>query len=309
MTKSVGTCRITTLLLALFLSLASMPAFATDRFFNDITAKSDNGKFIAVAASPDNKGRQHMAFQRNFTFTLSDARNNQIIWTYKQEENVNSPVELIPTDDGYLIMRTANEDYYVFDKRGNPKKIFNVFAAFTDEEIKKFTDSTSAGIMWRQHSKQGFFPPGKKTYFYVRTYWGRIAVIDVADRTWTRSARLAEKIEDSLVQSTKEWLKGFDNNYYDKCDSCREIHLKDEITGNVFIVKKYGLAGGEKILQEVLNKADDGKNYRINDYLKRIDVTPYSPGTQKITPVFISVLIILVVMLIAAIIFSKRQKY
>lgn len=297
------------LLLELFLLLfTGLSAFATDRFFMDITAKSPNGRFIATAVSSDNQnGQLRMAFQKNFTFMLRDALTNKTIWTYLQKENDISPIELIPTDNGYLIIQDATSGYHVFDRQGNPKKIFNIFELFTKEEIERFTDDTTAGRHWSQHSKQGFFPENGKKYFYIMTYWGNIAIIDIRSGIRNRSAGLAADIEDHLIQGAKEWIKKFDNIYFGKCDSCNGMHLNDEISGNVFIVKKYNLAGGKKILKEVINKADDGRNYLINDYLKRLNVTPYPVRSQKLCGYLLYLLIALSAISVITVILLKRK--
>lgn len=165
------------------------PVNATDVFYGNIHAKSPNGRFEAKAISPANKdGHRKAAFQKDFTITFTDAKSGEEIWSWKQKEDKSSgltrgaisPIHLIPADDGYLIMLDACFSYYVFDKNGVKTEVFCVLREIPKREKKKFVDWTSAGPRWSQYAQEGIFAFRGKLYFYIRLYWGRTFVIDIA---------------------------------------------------------------------------------------------------------------------------------
>lgn len=258
------------LVASLLILAAPSMVYATDRFFPDQEASSPNGRYKATATSPENLRPYVMPFQKDFTIILRDTNTDATLWSYRQKERQASPVELIPTDEGYLIMRNAGDRYWVFDKTGKPKEAVAPLEAFPKEELEKFTDWTTAGVRWRQYSKQGFFPDSGKTYFYLRTYWGRIIIIDFVEAKWTQDSSLERKIEDHLVAQTQMWIKNFDRQFHFKCSECGGQHLKPEITQNVFIIKKHQLPEGDRLLKVVLFLSADGRNNRLKEYLDRL---------------------------------------
>lgn len=256
---------------SLFILAVPSVSHATDLFYPNQEGKSPNGRYVATATSPDNRrGPYVIPFQKNFTVILRDTNTASIVWSYRQKEKEASPVELIPTDEGYLIMQNAWDQYWVFDKAGKPKEVVAPLEALPKDEREKFTDWTTAGVMWQQYSKQGFFTDSGKTYVYLRTYWGRIPVIDFVEAKWTQDSSLKRKIEDHLVAQTKTWIKNFDKQFYFKCTECGGQHLKPEITENVFIIKKHQLREGYSLLKDVLLRAADGRNTDLKRYLDRL---------------------------------------
>ena len=140
------------------LLLTVMSAKATDRFYGDLKANSPNGRFQAEAKSPANRnGNWKTPFQEDFTLTFVDTKARRTLWSWKQGNDVASPSELIPTDDGYLVMLDAWDGYCVFDTIGVRTNVFNLLQSLPQEEQKEFADWTTAGVMWQKYSQKGFF--------------------------------------------------------------------------------------------------------------------------------------------------------
>ena len=245
--------------------------FATDRFFSDISKNSPNGMYSAEAISPENKeGAKRSAFQEDFTVTFKDANTGQTVWTWHQEKEDASPVELIPTDDGKLVMQDAYDRYRVFDNDGAPSKPVSAFLSIPEVEIEKYTDWTTAGVMWQQYAKQGFYKQDSTTYFYLRTYWGHIFAISMHDGKEIKDRDLLENIEAHVVAETKQWIKGFDDVFFFECPGCGGQHLKPEITAGLFIIRKHKIWSGWRITRETLKKTDDNRNSDLKNYLDRL---------------------------------------
>jgi len=245
--------------------------YCTNRYYSDHTALSPNGRYEAAATSPDNKnGPYKVPFQRNFTIVLREKASGKVLWEYKQKKDEASPCMLAPTDDGYLVMRDAWDGYYVFDKQGTPKRVASPLEDMPKAEREKFTDETTAGVMWLQYSRQGFFADGDTTYFYLRTYWGRFTVIDFAAAKAARNAALEAKIEARVVGDVQAWLKTFNGEFYEKCPDCGGKHLREDLVDNLFIIKKHALPGGQKLLEDTLKRTKDGRHTDLQRYLDNL---------------------------------------
>ncbi|MEI7881459.1 MAG: hypothetical protein WCI95_11355, partial [bacterium] len=84
-------------------SMATGIALATDRFYGDTSGKSRSGEYTAEAKSPANKdGNWKHPFQEDFTITFKNTKSGKTLWTWHQQKDDASPVDLILTDDGYL---------------------------------------------------------------------------------------------------------------------------------------------------------------------------------------------------------------
>ena len=252
-------------------SLTTGIACATDRFYSDTSGKSPNGEYLAEAKSPANKdGNWKNAFQEDFTVTFKNTKSGKMLWTWRQQKDDASPVELIPTDSGYLVMQDAYDQYRVFGTNGVSSMPISAFASIPEKEQKKFTDWTTAGVMWQQYSKTGFYTHDETTYFYLRTYWGHIFAISLPDGKETKSKDVLKGIEEQIVQETKAWIKGFDDDFFFKCTDCEGNHVKPEITESLFIIKKHKIPEGKAITEKALKKMDDDRNSDLKEYLDRL---------------------------------------
>jgi len=135
--------------------------------------------------------------------------------------------------------------------------------------MEKFTDTTTAGIHWRQYSQQGFLTDRKK-YFYIRLYWGRTFILDVHDAKLETDAEVAKRVEQQVLRQTKDLIETFNGEYYSNCRFCQGRHLRPDLTEGVFVIKKHGLPEGKKILKEVLKRTDDNRNNDLKRYLDRV---------------------------------------
>jgi hypothetical protein len=247
-------------------------AWATDRYYTDHKGQSPNQQYEAEAKSPANReGSRTTPFQKDFTIKFRDTKSGKVLWTWKQGEEDASPVELISTDDGHLIVLDAWNNYHVFDINGIKTHVFDVLQSLPEDEKEKFTDWTTAGVFWSQHSQQGFLTHEEKTYFYVRLYWGRTFILDISQAMLEKSAKVVERVEQHVVEQTRQLIKTFNGEYYSNCTSCGGKHLRSDLTDAVFVIKKHDSPEGRDILNEVRKKTDDGRNSDLKGYLDRLE--------------------------------------
>lgn len=253
------------------LLLFASPATATSRFFRDLSAKSTNGQFLAEAKSPANREpNRPMPFQKDFTIALTGAKANKTLWSWQQGTDDSSPVELIPTDDGYLVVLDAWNNYNVFSAKGAKTTVFNVLDSLPKDEKERFTNWTTAGVMWQQYSQRGFVTYERKSYFYIRLYWGKTFILDVHNAKLEASPELAQHVEQLVLRQTRTLIESLNGEYYAQCDSCGGSHLRSDLVNAVFVVKKHNIPEGQMILNEVLKRTDDHRNSDLKRYLDRI---------------------------------------
>lgn len=258
-------------LVLMAVSLIAGIAFATDLYYGDISGISPNGKYTAEAKSPANKdGKWVNPFQKDFTVTFKSTQSGETIWAWHQQEDDASPVQLIPADDGMLVMQDAHDQYRVFDTKGVSSQPISARASISAKDWKRFTVRTTARVNWQQYSKQGFYTNNQITYFYLRTYWGHIFALSLQDGKETRDSDVRKAIEAKVIQETRDWIKGFDGEYYFKCPNCDDNHVKPEIAEHLFIIKKHGIREGKLITKNALTKLSDGRNAELEDYLNRL---------------------------------------
>jgi hypothetical protein len=251
--------------------MATGIALATDRFYGDTSGKSRSGEYTAEAKSPANKdGNLKHPFQEDFTITFKNTKSGKTLWAWHQQKDDASPVDLILTDDGYLVMQDAVDQYRVFGTNGVSSKPVSAFASIPKKEQERFTDWTTAGVMWQQYSRKGFYTHDETTLFYLRTYWGHIFAISLPDGKATKKKDVLTGIEAQVVQETRAWIKGFDSEFFFKCPDCGGNHVKPEITEGLFIIKKHKIPEGKAITEKALKKMDDSRNSDLKGYLDRL---------------------------------------
>ena len=173
-------------------------ATATDRIFNDITAKSPSGQYRVEARSPDNAARTgRKAFQSGFVYRATDA-DGTLLWTRNQAMTQRtrgsgkaaplfqdwgepSPVALHVSDSGWTVIRTAWDDLIAVDKRGHDQGRLNLLTnALTEAERKAYVQDTTAGPQWSAYSVWYFLDEAPSPVFVVRPWWGRRVFMDLA---------------------------------------------------------------------------------------------------------------------------------
>lgn len=297
---------IRSMLIVFAFSFLGTALLATDRFYDDHKGQSPNGVYRAEAKSPDNQGRNvlHASFQDEFTITFRDASSNQTIWQWKQGPRDASPVRLFPTDDAFLLMLDARASFHVFDPNGAKKRVFEVLKTLPRKEMKRYVSDTTAGYLWRQHSQTGFIKHKEKTLFYIRLYWGRLFIVDIAGAKLVPDSTIGQRIEAEIVQHTRELISSFDGEYYVKNHRNGRHYLRGDLTDAVFIIKRHYLTRGHKLFNEVLKRAKRGN--RLKHYLKRVErgqtpiVTPIVDSNWPCDPEFMLRIILAVVAAIVA---------
>lgn len=252
-----------------FLWLAATSS-ATDRFYDDVKASSGNGKYRAEAVSPQNAGGGRRAFQDEFTVSLAEAATGRTLWSWKQPSGAASPVSLVISDDGVVIMEDAWDTFHVFDPAGNPHAVISPLREFPGSEIKEYADFTTAGTFWQQFAMSGFVHESGRDLWYFRTYWGRLFAIDYHAAALLRDPVLEARLEDRIVHETRSWLAGFGGTFIGPCGSCSNPTILPEVAKRAFVVLQYGLSPDDGFVKDVIRNSDEGHHPDIKDYLARM---------------------------------------
>lgn len=177
-------------------------ARATDRCYNDVTVYSPKKRLRLEAKSPANApnytGRR--AFQADFEYTLFDNQTGELLWQRKQPmkerksgrsvpDGEQSPVAAWVDDARRVVIRTGRDEVLVLAPDDGAKLLqFTLLDQFSQED-RKYVMRTSAGPAWSMNSHWFFLHSvgagapkergATRTYFVVRTWWGRHIIVDV----------------------------------------------------------------------------------------------------------------------------------
>lgn len=195
--------------------------------YSDCEATSPNGKYTLEARSPDNGtissrdgskssvddfAFKYFRMQRNFRYQLLEATckttdsclsgkgGGSVLWERWQEDNENSPHEVVVSNEGWSILRTHGEWPEVIAVSIEGSDVIRVMIDAPpvededyDGECQRFLGGnrhlwyathmlySSAGKLWTDHSWRYFFQRKDTEYFVWRTSWSQRLVIDLTN--------------------------------------------------------------------------------------------------------------------------------
>lgn len=192
--------RLTLLVLLINGAIAIPTVSATDKSFPDLETVSSSKQYELQAASPDNmpaaKAKAlfgHPTWQSNFTYTLTDAKTNRVLWTRKQNEA--SPVALYVSDLGWTAIFTGSDELVIVDASGKDRGLIKLLKeGFKDDESKSHIIHGSGGPRWTPRSLWCFFELSDSRHLSIRPWWGKRLFVDLE--------------HGKLIDETTELLKG-----------------------------------------------------------------------------------------------------
>lgn len=218
--------------------VCSGKAGATDRIYDDITARSENGQYEVQARSPDNKpGPGYRAFQSKFVYTCTDTKTKKVLWTRRQpmekpqrlggsgrvhfSPKEQSPLDVYVSDAGWTVILTGWYELIAVDPNGHDTcKIGLLSEAMSQQERETFVHDTTAGPMWMGYSLWYFLDVAGQRLFVVRPWWGKRILVDIekgnlaAETKGISKAIATRERKDVLAQlekgvkTRKMWEKG-----------------------------------------------------------------------------------------------------
>ena len=267
-------------------------AFATDRFYRDITAESPSKKFKLEAVSPDNAGEKkgRGAFQSSFVYTLRDVKNNKVLWTRKQPMKTetessylnateDSPVALFVSDVGWTVIETGWYELIVVDIDGKDRGHISILKdGLTEDENTEYVHQTTAGPRWGGYSLWYFLGDGEQPLFVVQPWWGRRIILDL------KSAKIIPETPDiakqaafyeknyvldelrrdtgSLIKTTSDEKEECDTEAYWRYALAAYVAGRDKITEAIPLLEKLqisahiGRSTGGAFWEEIEGKVD-----------------------------------------------------
>jgi hypothetical protein len=252
---------------AIFVALSTSFAYATDRWFGDIEAKSRNGRYVAAAKSPDNRSKDPKPFQSNFKYTLQDKSAGKKLWEFTDRDEPAG--ELFVSDTGKVVALSGYNGLTYIRTSGERIKFGRVVDLIPKKEVERYCDETSVGVFWSQFSWRGFLNVKGNEYFYIRTYWGRIFVIDLEGGTLSESGVAKQAVESAVHAKAKEILAIPRKAYWQPCPECGGRHINENLSKGIFVLVQHnekGIAGILKFIKE----SDDNHMFHPRDYLSRM---------------------------------------
>ena len=196
-------------------------AWATDRYYEDLSAESPSGRYQVEAKSPDNAvPGKRLAFQSSFVYTCRDTSGNGVVWTRKQPKpeartarkakaspyvrEEDSPVALFVSDAGWTVIRTGWDQLIAVDVTGHDRwRVELLSEGFTKEERAAYVVETTAGPFWSGFSQWYFLDGENQSLFVIRPWWGRHILVNIESGKFVAEtlalAKLAAAYEHNYV--------------------------------------------------------------------------------------------------------------
>jgi len=196
---------------------------ATDRYFKDQEATSLSGKFRVEAKSPDNVGGPGTSsFQDKFLYRLLEKGKTGEVWSRQQPMEPQGrfpregpPVALYVSDDGWLVIRTADVwqpcELVVVDPAGRDKLRVDILKTLLPDRtvFYQYVTDGSGGMHWGEACCHPYFIALLgKPHFCLSTWWGKRLLLDLsAGQIVTNSSEFEPellKAEKAFVLATLE---------------------------------------------------------------------------------------------------------
>lgn len=242
---------------------------ATDRWYSDAETRSANGRFVATSRSPENRKSTPGPFQTDFTFTLRDTIAKKVLWRFEQPSSEPGGA-LFVSDSGDVARLGVYSSLWLFRRTGERIMLGNVLEIVGKPEVERYCDDTTAGVFWSQFSWDGFHRTATgKDYFYVRTYWGRRIVVDVARGRITNEKSVHGEIERTVLAQAIRSLQIPETQLWEKCSSCGGMHFNEQLKRSVFVLEQHKIRGRERLIGRIAGK-DDGHVHSVGEHLSRV---------------------------------------
>lgn len=213
------------------LCLGALPhAFATDRFFPNINAKSPSGRYRLTAKSPDNQvtfnGRfgRPKAFQGRFQYTFTDTKTGKVLWTRIPENPEQNdalrlpPMDIYVDESGWSVTQTSANQLVCVSPSGEMSDAIEILRhGMTKRDRDRYVVETSAGPDWESMSLWYFLDNGAQRLFVIRPWWGSHILVDVEQGKFVtdatehagairkhETAQVLEKLKDAVANGEEE---------------------------------------------------------------------------------------------------------
>lgn len=255
--------------LILVLVMLAIRALATDVWYGDAAATSQNGRFVIIGKSPENIKKHPEPFQQNFTFELRDTKAKKTLWSFKTGEDDEPGGSLYVSNEGLVVRLGVWETLWLIRPSGERVKLGNVFEHLPKSEVEAFCDQTTAGTFWAQFSWREFVTVDEKDYFYIRTYWGRYIVIDLDKGQITKSKALAQKLETKLVKKAGEILSLERKELWSHCESCEGNHPSRVVARSLMVLELHKVPKRDRIVEE-FRSVKDNHMHNVVEHIERL---------------------------------------
>jgi len=184
-------------------------------YYPDIQAKSALGKYRIEITGVSDKS-PFFRDQSDFTYALFEASSNRLLWQWKppkENDFADHPHEAWVNDDGWVVVRlhtSFHAGILVLSPQGELRMLrtlrndgqgdAGLMAGESDEHI----GHTSAGPNWEWSSIAVFIEYDGKSFWSIRTWWGRRLVIDLESGCPVET--LTDDFQADIKELEKEWL-------------------------------------------------------------------------------------------------------
>ncbi|WP_020471149.1 hypothetical protein [Zavarzinella formosa] len=269
-------------------------------FYSDCKATSPKGKFTLEARSPHNGtinhrdgqppaenefGFKYREHQSNFRYRLIDNTRQPssgqmngsdggfIVWERWQEDDEDSPHELVVSDDGWSILRTHGfrPELIAVSPVGEDTLRVRIDGAGSEHAIRSgsipvyswspdYLEFSSAGLYWTEHSWRFFFPHQGSFYFAWRTSCGQCLLLNLSASTLLPTPDSSDPLSQAMIEGEKQGVIDLLSSFTERMNEVRnwfrrgtsENTGREEMDPQVrFLTAAFHLAGVHRLTSAI----------------------------------------------------------
>ncbi|QJE94925.1 hypothetical protein [Luteolibacter luteus] len=181
-----------------------LPALATDLFFPDQKAVSENGLYRIEARSPENRNaRKRVAFARSFAYQLIETKSGKTLWNFQAGPHDPSCSGLHVDNDGWTVIEDAWGGLSFFSPKGEKTGRLDIIEkGMTARERRDRIQHSTAGPMWEGFSLWYFLKIDGRRLFVIRPWWGRQIIADVTEGSWIDAGK---PVKEVCIAYERQW--------------------------------------------------------------------------------------------------------
>jgi hypothetical protein len=187
-------------------------------FGGELAVSSANGQYRLTAKWPHPLS---LPIEGDFVYKLYDAKLRRDLWTRKSPEDKpadlgdpgkplfirvwkeRSPISLHVNDDGCSVLWLADDKLIAVRRDGKETGKLDILHAFPQGDSHYIEFALDAGYLWGR-KRSHFATDQGKSYFVVRTWWGRRVILDLESG---RAAADAGSLAKQLDEADREFVR------------------------------------------------------------------------------------------------------
>ncbi|MCP5536444.1 MAG: hypothetical protein H7A51_09455 [Akkermansiaceae bacterium] len=203
------------------------------------------------------------------TFELRDTLTQKRLWQFKTGDDDEPGGIALRVGPGRGHQDGVYETIWLIRKSGEQIKLGQVFDYLPKAEVTAYCDDTTAGTFWSQFSWREFIKLDGREYFFIRTYWGRYILVDLANGRINNKKKISATIESSILKRSRGAIELENKKLWADCKSCGGKHPDSQAARSLLVLELHQIRGREYLISE-FGKLEDHSMHDVNEHVERL---------------------------------------